>query len=74
MTKPPVKTTQQSGYVKTGIRVPPELHAEVHASAERNGRTFNSEILARLQKSPLDDLMNEVAQLKAMIQQLIDRD
>ena len=31
--------------------IPPELHARLKASAERNRRSLNSEILARLESS-----------------------
>lgn len=42
---------KQDDYIRTALRVPPELHAKIHASAEDAGRTFNAEIVQRLQES-----------------------
>lgn len=39
----------QDDYIKTALRVPPKLHARIHESARRHGRTFNAEILQQLQ-------------------------
>lgn len=41
----------QDDYIRTALRVPPELHAQIHASAKANNRTFNAEIVARLSDS-----------------------
>ncbi|MFX1725014.1 Arc family DNA-binding protein [Stenotrophomonas sp. AS1] len=41
----------QADFVKTALRLPPELHARVHESAEANGRTYNAELIARLEQS-----------------------
>lgn len=41
----------QDDYIRTALRVPPELHAQIHASAKANNRTFNAEIVARLEES-----------------------
>lgn len=41
----------QVDFVKTALRIPPELHARVHESAESNGRTYNAELIARLEQS-----------------------
>jgi hypothetical protein len=42
---------EQVGYVKTGLRVPPELHKRLHEAAHSSHRTFNGEILFRLEES-----------------------
>jgi uncharacterized protein (DUF1778 family) len=42
---------QQDDFVRTALRVPPDLHALIHAAAEESGRTFNSEIVERLKAS-----------------------
>lgn len=42
---------QQDGWVKTGLRLPPELHAQLHEAAAAGRRTFNGEILFRLEGS-----------------------
>ncbi len=41
----------QDDYIRTALRVPPELHAKIHESAKENNRTFNAEIVARLEGS-----------------------
>lgn len=41
----------QDDYIRTALRVPPELHAKLHESAKENNRTFNAEIVARLEKT-----------------------
>ena len=41
----------QDDYIRTALRVPPELHARIHESAKSNQRTFNAEIVARLEAS-----------------------
>lgn len=41
----------QDDYIRTALRVPQGLHAQIHKMAEANNRTFNAEILARLQSS-----------------------
>ena len=41
----------QDDYIRTALRVPPDLHAQIHEAAKANTRTFNAEIMARLQAS-----------------------
>ena len=41
----------QDDYIRTALRVPPELHAKIHVAAKENNRTFNAEIVARLEAS-----------------------
>lgn len=41
----------QDDYIRTALRVPPDLHAQIHEAAKANTRTFNAEIVARLQAS-----------------------
>lgn len=41
----------QDDYIRTALRVPPDLHAKIHESAKENNRTFNAEIVARLEQS-----------------------
>jgi len=45
------RKTSQADYVKTALRLPPTLHQQIHGAAERNHRTFNGEILARLEST-----------------------
>jgi hypothetical protein len=41
----------QDDFIRTALRVPPELHKKIHENAAASNRTFNAEIVARLQKS-----------------------
>lgn len=41
----------QDDYIRTALRVPPDLHAQIHEAAKRHNRTFNAEIVARLEGS-----------------------
>ena len=41
----------QDEYIRTALRVPPGLHKAIHESADNFGRSFNAEIVARLQES-----------------------
>lgn len=43
--------TPQDEFIKTALRLPRDLHAQVQASAEELGRSMNAEIIARLQSS-----------------------
>lgn len=35
----------QKDFVKTALRLPPDLHESVHASAEKSGRSYNAELV-----------------------------
>ncbi|MCW5137576.1 Arc family DNA-binding protein [Burkholderia cenocepacia] len=41
----------QDEYIKTALRLPRHLHADIAVSAERAGRSMNAEIIERLSKS-----------------------
>lgn len=41
----------QDDYIRTALRVPPDLHSRIHDAAKSNNRTFNAEIVARLEQS-----------------------
>ena len=45
------KPKTQDHYVKTALRLPPELHAQLHDATEASGRSLNAEIVARLEAS-----------------------
>lgn len=74
MKKTPIKKLDQSDYVKSALRIPVELRNELLTAAERNGRSMNAEIIFRLQSDQLAPVMEELARLRVMVQQLIDRD
>lgn len=41
----------QDDFIRTALRVPPDLHKLLHRAATTSNRTFNAEIIARLQSS-----------------------
>jgi hypothetical protein len=41
----------QDEYVRTALRVPPDLHRALHDAADAAGHSFNAEIIGRLQGS-----------------------
>lgn len=42
---------KQDDFIRTALRVPPDLHKQLHEAASAAGRTFNAEIVARLTQS-----------------------
>ena len=46
-----VTRLNQSDFVKTALRLPPDVHAKIHEAASATGRSYNAEIVARLQSS-----------------------
>lgn len=41
----------QDDYIRTALRVPPELHSALHKAADESERSFNAEIIERLKAS-----------------------
>lgn len=41
----------QKNYVKTALRLPPELHAAVHEAAQASGRSYNAQLVFFLEKA-----------------------
>ncbi|MBY0240311.1 MAG: Arc family DNA-binding protein [Burkholderiaceae bacterium] len=76
MIKPPLQTPTQQDYVKTALRIPRDLHEQIVDAAERNGRSMNAEILARLQAEPVSDLLHklsrDVAEIRAVDREILD--
>lgn len=58
------------------LRLPVDVHAEVQEAAALAGRSMNDEIVHRLQAyaqaTTLNDIAQQNAELKRMLQQLID--
>lgn len=44
-------TAKQADFVKTAIRMPPELHKSIHELAKKQDRTYNGQMLAMLKDS-----------------------
>ena len=58
--------TPQDDYMKTALRLPKELHAQIQKSAAEAGRSMNAEIVARLQGSFLTSFEREVPPLQRL--------
>lgn len=43
--------TPQDEFHKTGVRMPKDVHAKLHEAAASSGRSYNAEIVSRLQNS-----------------------
>lgn len=73
---PPTKKNSQESYINTGVRLPVALHTELRDAAERNGRSMNAEIIARLQAEPvyvaLADIKRQSTAMKAMMREILD--
>lgn len=66
----------QDDFQKTALRLPKDLHARLHESAAEIGRSYNAEIIARLEASftaqsaaPLAALQAELDQQRALAEQ-----
>ena len=46
-----VTRLNQTDFVKTALRLPPDLHAKLHEGAEASGRSYNAEIVQRLEST-----------------------
>lgn len=70
-------TTPQDDFIKTALRLPRELHAEIKSSADFHGRSMNAEIIARLSAFPagpatLEQLAAQNRRTQDMVQMIID--
>ncbi len=72
MTTPPAKKTTQAEFIKTALRLPPDLHREILEDAERHGHSMNMEILNRIRAGREGYLAAELAEIKATLRKLLD--
>jgi hypothetical protein len=72
-TPPPLQKRTQDDWVKTALRLPKALHAEIQAAADDNVHSMNAEILQRLETRRHQELMDELADVKAMLRRVLDR-
>lgn len=72
MTNPPEQHADKKQF-KTVLRLPPELADEIKGAAKTNGRSLNNEIIARLQESPLEAVMDRLDRMERMMRLVIDR-
>lgn len=61
--------TSQDDYHKTSVRMPKELHAALTQAAIENGRSLNSEILARLSESTINAKLDN---LQVLVRRVLD--
>ena len=54
----------QDDYIRTALRVPPDLHEALHKAADASGKSFNAEIIGRLIASFETDPTASAAALK----------
>jgi len=77
MQKPPTFKEKQGDFVKTAVRLPPQLHKELKEAAEMNGRPLNAEIIARLMATPVQEKLDRLAsndqEIKTMLRELLDK-
>lgn len=66
---------QKTLRIKTALRIPEELHAEIKQAAELNERSINAEILARLSQASihesLETLQAENSEIKALAKEIL---
>lgn len=70
---------------KTALRVPRDLHEQIHQAAQASGRSFNAEIVKRLQESfererwpkkgqeesmPLDEILQRLQEMAFKLDQI----
>lgn len=67
----------ESEYIKTSLRMPPQLRDDVIAAAKRNGRTMNAEILARVtdaeDRATFKQLVRQNEELRRLMTEMLDR-
>lgn len=73
MTNPPKQKATQKHYIHSAVRLPPELNESIKLTAERNGRSMNAEIIARLQAGPTEAILAELAEMKQMLRKVLDQ-
>lgn len=73
-----MKPRSQDDYVKTALRLPPDLHTELKAAADLNQRSLNAEILARLTATPgvttaLLHLSRQQTEMQESVREILER-
>lgn len=69
--------TKQDEYIRTAIRLPPDLHASVRAAAKAAGRTMNAELIHRVasaeEVASFKQLVRQNDELRAMMREMLDQ-
>lgn len=73
----PKNTNPQDDYIRTALRLPPELHRQVKAAAKAAGHTMNAEILARVaaaeDRASFRLLVKQNDELRRMMREMLER-
>lgn len=69
--------TSQDDYIRTAMRLPRALHAEVRKAASEAGHTMNAEIIARVaaasEVASFKVVMRQNEELKLLMREMLDR-
>lgn len=69
--------TSQDDYIRTAMRLPRDLHAEVRKAAQAAGHTMNAEIIARVaaanEIASFKVVMRQNEELKLLMREMLDR-
>ncbi|MDB5937486.1 MAG: Arc-like binding protein [Massilia sp.] len=69
--------TSQDEYIRTAIRLPPDLHASVRVAAKAAGRTMNAELIYRVSSAEevasFKQLVRQNDELRAMMREMLDQ-
>lgn len=69
-------TNPQDDYIRTAMRLPPDLHRAVKSAARAAGHTMNAEIIARIaaaeENASFKTILKQNEELKRLMLQLID--
>lgn len=67
----------EADYIKTSLRLPPDLKDEVKHAADVSGHSMNAELVARIAAKSIHErlanLERDMAQIKAILIELRDR-
>lgn len=64
----------QDDFIRTALRVPPNLHKSIHLAAKENTRTFNAEIVDRLQASFVTARAERITELElALLREQLEK-
>lgn len=67
----------EADYIKTSLRLPPEVRQSVQAAAKANGRTMNQEIVARIlegeDRATFKQLIKQNDELRALMREMLEQ-
>lgn len=62
--------SDQSNYVRTALRLPPELHRKVHAMADASDRSFNDQLIHLIRMSMRDEAEAALRRLNELSEEM----